>query len=66
MNIKLDISEAVALICFMGDAIHAKEQDSTSDKEILNLEKHLFNGIVCQVNLELPPGDEWYPSYAVE
>lgn len=61
--IKLDISEAVALLCFMGDAIFAKEER----KEPVDMgDKMLYNGIALQVNAELPDGDEHYSLYEVE
>lgn len=65
MSIKLDISEAVALLCFMGDAIHLREKDNEDGEhdEELRGDKILFNGIAIQVNAELPEGDEHYSLY---
>lgn len=64
MNINIDISEAVALLCFMGDAIFALDTGNKDDEE-LNGKKMLFNGICEQVNKELPE-DEQYSLYDVE
>lgn len=63
MRINIDISEAVALLCFMGDAIHAVDNGDHSEE--LNGKKMLFNGICEQVNKELP-ADEQYSLYDVE
>lgn len=63
--IKLDISEAIALMCFMGDAILAKENEGGSDPQSLLGDKVLFNGIAKQANLELP-ADEQYSLYPEE
>lgn len=65
MKLELDVSEAVALLCQMGDAIFAKEKLEDTDPHSLMQDKLMYNGIAVQVNRELPE-DERYSVYPVE